>query len=424
MKNYFYKKIFSYISLYTLASNSVLELEPKNDRLEKLFDPDYYKKGKLGDFQKIDSDFVIINGYLHNEGDIQAYLENLRAKIRTSTRLVVTYYSSLWKPLIKLATFLRLRSSEPEENWIAHEDMINFLLLSGFEQVRNDQKVLIPIYIPIISNLINRYIAPLPFFRHLTLVNVTVARPVDEYKLEKPSVSIVVPARNEEGNIESILRRIPMMGPRDEIIFIEGNSTDNTWEKIQEEVAKYKGPHEIQIGQQEGKGKGDAVRKGFGIAKKEILMILDADLTVPPEDLPKFYKAIVLGKGEYINGSRLVYPMEKKAMRFFNILGNKFFAMAFSFVLGQRFKDTLCGTKVLTRENYEKLAKNRSYFGDFDPFGDFDLIFGAARMGLKIVEVPISYKERTYGETNISRWKHGAILLAMLLFAARRIKFI
>lgn len=160
------------------------------------------------------------------------------------------------------------------------------------------------------------------------------------------------------------------------------------------------------------------------MAENEILMILDADLTVPPEDLPKFYKAAVSGKGEFINGSRLVYPMEKKAMRFFNLIGNKFFAAAFSSVLGQNFRDTLCGTKVLSRENYLKIASHRSFFGDFDPFGDFDLIFGAARSGLKIVEVPISYKERVYGDTNIQRWKHGFLLLRMLIFAARKILFI
>ena len=187
---------------------------------------------------------------------------------------------------------------------------------------------------------------------------------------------------------------------------------------------KYKDSRTILCGQQEGKGKGDAVRKGFGMATKDILMILDADMTVPPEDLPRFYDAIRTNKGEYINGSRLVYPMEKEAMRFCNIIGNKFFAAAFSFVLGQQFRDTLCGTKVLTKTNYEKLAYHRAYFGDFDPFGDFDLIFGAARMGLKIVEVPITYRERKYGDTNISRWSHGVILLKMLIFAARRIKFI
>jgi glycosyltransferase involved in cell wall biosynthesis len=233
-----------------------------------------------------------------------------------------------------------------------------------------------------------------------------------------------VPARNEAGNIEAVLTRFPKMGPDDELIFVEGHSTDNTWEKIQEIAEKYAQKLTIKIARQDGKGKGDAVRKGFSIASKEILMILDADLTVPPEDLPKFYYALVSGKGEFINGTRLVYPMEKKAMRFWNIVGNKFFATAFSFVLGQRLKDTLCGTKVLTRANYLKIATHRSYFGEFDPFGDFDLLFGASRLGLKIIEIPIASKERTYGETNIQRWRHGALLFRMLFFAARRIKFL
>lgn len=240
----------------------------------------------------------------------------------------------------------------------------------------------------------------------------------------EPNVSVVVAARNEEGNIDDIINRLPEMGPDDELILIEGNSTDNTWGKIKEVYEKNKNRINLQIAQQDGRGKGDAVRKGFAMAKRDILMILDADLTVPPEELSRFYNAIISGKGEFINGSRLVYPMEDKAMRFFNIIGNKFFAMAFSFVLGQRFKDTLCGTKVLTRQNYQKLAKNRKYFGDFDPFGDFDLIFGSARMCLKIVEVPISYRQRFYGNTNVSRWRHGVILLKMLFFAARKIKFI
>jgi glycosyltransferase involved in cell wall biosynthesis len=242
--------------------------------------------------------------------------------------------------------------------------------------------------------------------------------------MRSPSVSVVVAARNEAGNIESLFQRLPRMGPDDELIIVEGHSTDDTWQVIQEVAQKYKHTINVTIAQQDGNGKGDAIRKGFALASKDILMVLDADLTVPPETLPKFYRVLLADKGEFINGSRLVYPMEEKAMRFFNILGNKFFATAFSFVLGQRFKDTLCGTKVLTRENYHIIAKHRSYFGDFDPFGDFDLLFGASRLGLKIVEVPIAYKERTYGNTNIQRWKHGVLLLKMLFFAARKIKFI
>jgi glycosyltransferase involved in cell wall biosynthesis len=233
-----------------------------------------------------------------------------------------------------------------------------------------------------------------------------------------------VPARNESGNIDDILVRCPMMGPQDEIIFVEGNSTDDTWERIQQAERGYKGAHRLILAQQKGKGKGDAVRQGFELATKAILMILDADLTTPPEELPKFYNAIAGNKAEFVNGSRLVYPMEKEAMRFFNILANKFFAVAFSFVLGQRFKDTLCGTKVLWRAHYKRLAATREFFGDFDPFGDFDLLFGAARMGLKIVEIPVHYHERTYGTTNIQRWRHGWILLRMLTFAARHMKFL
>ena len=199
---------------------------------------------------------------------------------------------------------------------------------------------------------------------------------------------------------------------------------DNTWEIMNHVKDKYLNEKNIIIDRQDGIGKGDAVRKGFNLATKEILMILDADLTVQPEDLPKFYKAIIQNNGEFINGSRLVYPMEQKAMRFFNILGNKFFAITFSFILNQPVKDTLCGTKVLSRKNYLKIANNRSVFGDFDPFGDFDLLLGSVKLGLKIIEVPITYRARSYGKTNIQRWKHGFILLRMLFFAAKHIKFI
>jgi glycosyltransferase involved in cell wall biosynthesis len=213
------------------------------------------------------------------------------------------------------------------------------------------------------------------------------------------------------------------MGPDDELIFVEGHSSDGTWEEIQAAAQRHPERRILAL-QQPGRGKGDAVRVGFAAASREILMILDADLTVPPETLPKFYAAIAGGTGEFVNGSRLVYPMERRAMRFANMVGNKFFALAFSFLLGQPLKDTLCGTKVLSRDWYEVIARERLYFGDFDPFGDFDLLFGASRLGLKIVELPIRYRERAYGETNIQRWRHGSILLRMTAFAARRMKFL
>jgi len=438
MRKYLYRKLREYLDLYVRPGDRVALIGAKEaaqpldfQGREQLVLESSREVGRppfdLETLAGFRADYVLLNGNIHYEADVQDFLGKLRPALLPSTRVIIVFYSTLWKPWLRLATAFGVRGKTPEENWIANEDVRNLLLLANYELVRQESKILVPIYIPLVSYLANRFLAPLPGFRLFNLLNIAVARPLGlapPDRSERPSVSVIVPARNEAGNIEAAILRTPAMGPDDELIFIEGNSTDNTWETICELKTKYQGTRNIQIDRQEGKGKGDAVRKGFSLATKEILMILDADLTVPPEELPRFYEALVGQKGEFINGSRLVYPMEKQAMRFLNLLGNKFFAVMFSFVLGQRFKDTLCGTKVLSRANYLKLAAHRKYFGEFDPFGDFDLIFGATRMGLRIVEVPIHYRDRTYGTTNIQRWKHGFILLRMLRFAAARIKFL
>ena len=440
LKRYFYKLLSHYLSVYIRPNNSFLEVDPLTDMLRhsfKNFKVLFLNQPLKSNFidssiviSSIDElgeskpDYIILTSNIHYERDIQGLLDKIHRACTPSTRIIVTYYSTLWKPVIKLATAMGLRIKTPEQNWLTHEDVLNILELSNFEPIFVNSKIIFPLYIPLISDFINRYLAPLPFFRIFGMMNILMARPIFHDYQKDLSVSIVVPAKNESENIENIVKRVPKMSPNDELIFIEGNSADDTWAKIQEIQRKYRKTHNIKIARQDGKGKVDAVRKGFQIASGDILMILDADLTVPPESLPLFYNAIKENKGEFINGSRFVYPMEEKAMRFFNILGNKFFALAFSFVLGQKLKDTLCGTKVISKENYLKIAENRSYFSEFDPFGDFDLIFGASRLGLKIIEIPINYKERTYGETNINRWRDGAILFRMLFFAARKIKFI
>jgi glycosyltransferase involved in cell wall biosynthesis len=301
----------------------------------------------------------------------------------------------------------------------------NLLDLANFEIIRSGHRLLLPKNIPLLSWLFNKYLSQLPFIRKFCVIRFIVARPrVQLLRPKKYSVSVIVPARNERGNIEPAVQRIPNMGSKTEIIFVEGGSTDGTLDEIKRVMQAYKKKRSLRLYKQSGTGKANAVRDGFAQATGDILMILDADLTVAPEDLPKFYIALANNHGELINGSRLVYPMEKQAMRFLNLLGNKFFSMMFTYLLDQRFKDTLCGTKVLFRSDYEKLTANRSYFGEFDPFGDFDLIFGAAKQNLKIVELPIRYAERTYGDTNIRRWRHGILLLKMVGVAARRLKFI
>jgi len=372
-------------------------------------------------------DYVIMSNLVSYLDDIQVAFNELNSVCHERTRIIITYHNYLWEPFLKLAEKVGQRAPQPINlNWLSASDIENLLNLSGFEIVKKGSRFLIPKYIPFLSSIFNRYIDKLPFFKNFCLTSYIVAKPnIQNSDWENQySVSVIIPARNEKGNIEYAVKRVPKLGKKTEIIFVEGNSNDATWEEIQRVYSKYKKDYIIKIMQQDGNGKGDAVKKGFDAAMGDILMILDADLTVMPEDLSKFYAVIASGKGEFINGSRLVYQIEKQAMRFLNILGNKFFSLLFTWLLDQRFKDTLCGTKVLFKKDYEKIKKGRSYFGDFDPFGDFDLIFGASKLNLKIVELPIRYEERRYGETNISRFRHGFLLLKMCIFAARKVKFI
>lgn len=354
--------------------------------------------------------------------DVLKVFESLKSVSHHRTRIIINYYNFLWEPALILGEFFRFKKKSPKQNWLTKKDLQTFLYLAGYETYRSSRRVLLPINIPIVSWFLNKFIGRLPLINHLCLNQYVFARPICALPQKEYATTIVIPARNESGNLEDALIRLPKFGSRQEIIFIEGNSTDDTWEQMQKLPEKYP-EWDIKIGQQSGKGKGDAVRKGFAMATGDILMILDADLTVPPEDIPSFYNAIAENKGEFINGSRLVYPMEKNAMRLLNLMGNKFFSIMFSWLLEQPLKDTLCGTKVIFKSDYEKLIKNRKFFGEFDPFGDYDLIFGAYKMNLKIIDLPIRYRERVYGDTNISRFSHGLLLLRMVGYAARKIKF-
>jgi len=381
-------------------------------------------KKKVQSLRETRFDIVFLQGIVSYAADIQEVLEVLQPVCHPDTRVVLLSYNAFWQPVLKLATSLRARQASPDENWLSSQDVKNLLLLSGYELISHRRRVLLPPKLPIVSSVVNRLFATLPGTTWLGLCDWYVAR---AKPAERPhgKVSVVVPARNEAGNIRRILDEMPKMGSGVEVIFVEGHSKDDTWETIQREAQRYKGHATVRTMQQKGKGKKDASFLGFDEATGDVLMILDADITVPPADLPKFYEAVRTGKGEFINGTRLVYPMQDEAMRFLNLLGNRFFAAAFSYIMGQPLKDTLCGTKVLTRRNWERLDELRkSEFGERDPFGDFDLLFGASRLQLKIIEVPIRYQARTYGETNINRWSHGWMLLKMSAWGLQSLKFI
>ncbi|PKN53117.1 MAG: glycosyl transferase [Deltaproteobacteria bacterium HGW-Deltaproteobacteria-13] len=370
-------------------------------------------------------DFVILSDVVNELWDVQTVFQKVLALTTPRSRIIINFYSRLWE--LPLGVIRKLGLAKPMllQNWLTAEDMKGLLSLAGFEVIRHWDEIIWPVRTPVIDSLLNHFIVKIWPFNLFALTHFMVAKPCASCSSVKelPKVSVIIPARNEAGNINRIFDMVPEMGRETELIFVEGGSTDDTYSVIQKAIAN--NPQRVaKLLRQSGKGKGDAVRLGFNQSRGDILMILDADLTVPPEDLPRFYDALQRGKAEFINGVRLVYPMEKEAMRFLNLLGNKFFSLVFSWLLGQPVKDTLCGTKALWKTDYERIAANRSYFGDFDPFGDFDLLFGAAKLNLKIIEVPIRYRERTYGTTNISRWKHGWLLLRMVIFALRRIKFV
>lgn len=366
-------------------------------------------------------DAVILSDLVNDVWDVQRVFSEVARIATPSTRLILNSYSRLWEGPLELTR--RMGWSKPTlfENWLTVDDIANLLWLSGHETIRSWPEVLFPLRLPVVTSFLNKILVRFWPFRELGLTNFVVARVSPRRRADKPSVSVIVPARNEAGNIPRLFQRLPELANDMQLIFVEGHSSDRTHEAIEENRARFHNISCLSL-QQTGTGKGDAVRLGFSKASGEVLMILDADLTVAPESLPRFYEALVDGRGEFINGVRVVYPMEDEAMRFLNLIANRFFSLAFSWLLGQRVRDTLCGTKVLWRRDYERIAAHRGHFGELDPFGDFDLLFGAAKLNLKIVDMPIRYGQRTYGTTNIKRWQHGWLLLKMLPAGFRRLK--
>jgi len=370
-------------------------------------------------------DYIILSHTLMKEYDIQSFLEQLHPLCTQKTRIVLNNCSALWEPLLSLGNKLGMRRPEPFKNWISLPDLENLLDLANFETVYNGHQTLFLKYIPLFSFFCNKILANIPFIERLCLDQLIIAKikpqPLDASKL---TCSVIIPCRNERGNIEPAVQQVPLMGAHTEIIFVEGQSKDGSYEEIERVAAKYtnRPGFSISYEKQTGRGKGNAVFQGFNKATGDIIMIQDGDITVAPTELPKFFNAMASGKGEFINGVRLIYSMESGAMRFLNLIANKIFGIGFSWLLRHRIKDTLCGTKVLWREDWKKIEKHRSFFGDFDPFGDFDLLFGAAKQNLKILDMPVHYKDRSYGTTQISRFKHGLLLLSMSFVALKKFK--
>jgi hypothetical protein len=364
---------------------------------------------------------VLLNGNFNHSLDIQGILEVVKVGLTRDSRIVAVLYNPYFRLLYQVANRFGLRKGPLPGTFVTRKDIEALAALSGYELVSFRLCNHLPAKLFGVGQMLDSFLSAIPLIRWLALACIVVLRPIVP-ESTNPGLTVLIPARNEKGNIEAALQRMPDLGCELEIVFVEGHSSDNTWEEIQRVQAAYSSRFRIVSMKQMGRGKADAVRLGFSVATMPLLTILDADLTMPPEMLGRFYRAYVAGLGDFVNGSRLVYPMEGQAMKFLNLLGNIFFAKALSYVLNVPLGDSLCGTKLLSRANYERMVAWRRDFGTFDPFGDFELLFPAAIFNLGIVNLPIRYMDRTYGSTNISRFRNGFELLRMVIVGLVRIK--
>ena len=383
-----------------------------------------FRVGSEKDLSRINEKFGYVIISVSHLLDIWSVFSNIHRVLKQDGRLLVLHINYVWSPIIELACKLRLIIKQPVQNYIPYEDIETQLYLTNYKIIKRDATLIFPKNLKPLSTFLNRRVEKWPFFRQFRMIgHIVAAAESKAIPIKDMSCSVIVPTRNEVGSIEMLVKRLPPLGSTTEIIFVDGKSTDGTVGKIKEMIEKFNGEKQIYLHHQKiCDGKASAVWQGFEAAQNEILFILDSDITVPPEDLLKFYRAIVQDKAAFVNGTRLVYPMEKEAMRFLNLVANKVFGIIFTWLLDQRIKDTLCGTKVLLKKDYERIKALKSYFGDFDPFGDFLLLCGASYLGLKIVEIPVRYRARIYGEIKIKRFQHGFLLLKMTVIVFSKLK--
>jgi Glycosyl transferase family 2 len=362
-------------------------------------------------------DYIIFN-HIFDTVDILSTLERIREHCTDDTQVIVINYNHLWQPLLQFASKVGLRSKFVDPNWISENDIRGFLRLAGYRPVRKHRLLLFPKWLPLFSFLMNNVLARLPGLRRLCLMQVMVARPLPEPQDERDvTVSVIVPCRNERGNIQPAVERIPAMGKHTEILFCDDKSTDGTADEVRRMQALHP-EKDIQLIEGPGICKAENVWNGFRAARGDVLMILDADLTVMPEELPMFFRALASRRGDFVNGSRLIYPLQQNAMKFTNEIGNKFFGQLFSFLLDQRIKDTLCGTKVLWRKDWARMEKSLGSWGIRDLWGDYELLFGASKMHLEIIEVPVHYQERIHGVTKMTRVLYNGLRMLRICWHA------
>lgn len=401
--------------IYSLdASSSVVINEEVDERISKNKSVEFvHCKYHLYNPQQ-EYDYIILDTVIGKTENINLLLRNISSACSSHTRIIIHQENYLWRPLLNFAASFGLKKQEKTQNWLSIKDVETYLETAGFESTRVYKKNIFPLKAGFLGPILNHFFSTIPVLDFLKLDQFIVGRfnkPFTQLK-SSSSLSICLTVKDEEHNIEPIVSSLPVLCENQEILFVEGNSTDNTAKEI--ERMKMLFPHKnIRLIKQPGKGQGDAIHTGFKEAKGEIIILYEGDGTSEPYDIQYFYEAIEAGRFEFIEGSRFVYPLSHKCMPLANKIGNVVFAKWFSFFLNQRTTDVLSGIKAIRKKDYEKIYNTWGFLGIPDPFGDFELLFGSARYGLKIGEIPIRYKPRVFGESKTSVFKHGWYLLKM-----------
>lgn len=351
-------------------------------------------------------DFCVMSNLLDYLPDIWTELELLKKFMHQDSKLIITTSNPLWEPVLRMAAQFRLKTPDGPRNFITNNDIMNFLQLLDYEVIEYGYRIFLPKGIPAVSAVINKIIPLIPGFRNLCAMQFIIARVKPEKTMRKRlSCSVIIPCHNEADTIENCLSRVPAIGSSTEVIVVDDGSSDATALKVRGFTSTHTKVRLISY--PKNKGKGFAVKTGFDAATGDVLMILDADMAVEPEELPRFFELLEDGRAEFVNGTRMIYPRENESMKLLNFIGNKFFGIILSLIMGQRNTDTLCGTKALRKKHYLNMK-----LGDC-PWGDFDLLFGAAKLRLKMVELPVHYKKRFAGQSKMKPFKHGWQLLKM-----------
>ena len=346
--------------------------------------------------------------------DFIKFFNRLYKESNKKSKIILTTINSSWKPIIYIAKKMRLTSLKVSDGWISLNQLENIANLTNFVVLEKGYRTLIPKYIPFLSDIINSLFLKVPIIKRVGILQYIVLLKSDPPKKSNLSCSIVVPCFNEEGNVEDCIKKCPKVGKFTELIIVDDGSSDKTYQIAQGLLKKY--PFVRVISYKPNRGKAHAVERGFSSAKGDIIMVWDADRTVPENELYLFYDALATGKARFANGTRLLYPMEDQAMKWLNLVGNKIFSLIFSWILSTPISDTLCGTKALFKKDYKKIKMGN------EPWGDFDLLFGASDLGLKIIEIPVHYRKRVAGESKMKVFKHGLMLAKMAFIGAFRLK--